>query len=95
MIVVSYDVDTQDLAGKRRLRNVAKICEAYGCRVQNSVFELMIDPAKFVVLKNNLLQIIDQKKDSVRFYKLGSNWRPRIETMGKSLVFEQDGVIIL
>ncbi len=95
MIVLSYDVDTTDKAGQRRLRKVAKICESYGCRVQNSVFELIVDPGQLVTLKAKLLQAIDEDKDSVRLYRLGSNWKPRIESMGRGLRFEQDDVIML
>lgn len=94
MIVVSYDVNTTDATGERRLRKVAKLCEAYGSRVQNSVFEILVDPAQLVTLKANLSEIIDKEKDSVRFYRLGSNWHSRIETLGKGLKFEQDGVIM-
>ncbi len=95
MIVLSYDVDTTDAAGAKRLRKVAKICESYGCRVQNSVFELLVDPAQLVTLKAKLTQTIDAEKDSVRLYRLGSNWRPKIESLGRGLRFEQDGVIML
>lgn len=95
MIVLSYDVDTGDKAGQRRLRKVAKLCESYGCRVQNSVFELIVDPGQMVALKAKLLQLIDSEKDSVRLYRLGSNWKPRIESLGKGLRYEQDDVIML
>ncbi|MCD7803020.1 MAG: CRISPR-associated endonuclease Cas2 [Clostridiales bacterium] len=95
MIVLFYDVDTTDAAGARRLRKVSKICESYGCRVQNSVFELIVDPAQLVTLKAKLTQAIDTEKDSVRLYRLGSNWQPKIESLGRDLRFEQDGVIIL
>ncbi|MCD7755727.1 MAG: CRISPR-associated endonuclease Cas2 [Firmicutes bacterium] len=95
MIVLSYDVDTTDASGARRLRKVAKICESYGCRVQNSVFELILEPAQLVTLKAKLEQVMDGEKDSVRLYRLGSNWKPRIETLGKRLRFEQDDVILL
>ncbi len=95
MIVLSYDVDTTDAAGAKRLRKVAKICESYGCRVQNSVFELIVDPAQLVALKEKLTQTIDAERDSVRLYRLGSNWKPRIESLGRQLRLEQDGVMIL
>ena len=95
MIVISYDVNTEDRAGQKRLRKVAKICESKGCRVQNSVFEVLVDPAELVALKGQLAEVIDEEKDSVRFYRLGSNWKNRIEFMGKETQFEQDGVIIL
>lgn len=95
MVVVSYDIDTSTSVGEKTLRKVAKTCEAYGCRVQNSVFEVSVDPAQFVALKSRLQSLIRTEKDSVRFYKLGSNWRPHIESIGKELRFEQDGVIML
>ncbi len=95
MVVLSYDVDTSDSAGAKRLRKVAKVCEAYGCRVQNSVFELLIEPAQLVALKARLTAVIDADKDSVRFYRLGSNWRPRVESLGRGLLFEQDDVLLL
>lgn len=95
MVVLSYDVDTSDSAGAKRLRKVAKVCEAYGCRVQNSVFELLIEPAQLVALKARLTAVIDADKDSVRFYRLGSNWRPRVESLGRGLRFEQDNVLLL
>lgn len=95
MIVLSYDVDTTDAAGAKRLRKVAKICESYGCRVQNSVFELIVDPAQLVALKEKLTRTIDTERDSVRLYRLGSNWKPRIESLGRQLRLEQDGVMIL
>ncbi len=94
MIVISYDVNTVDAAGQKRLRKVAKLCEAYGCRVQNSVFEVLVDSAQLVTLKAELSVVIDKEKDSVRFYRLGSNWRPKIETLGRELAYEQDGVIM-
>ena len=95
MVVLSYDVDTSDSSGAKRLRKVAKVCEAYGCRVQNSVFELLIEPAQLVELKARLTAVIDADKDSVRFYHLGSNWRPRVESLGRGLRFEQDDVLLL
>lgn len=95
MVVLSYDVDTSDAAGAKRLRKVAKVCEAYGCRVQNSVFELLIEPAQLVALKTKLTAVINADKDSVRFYRLGSNWRPRVESLGRGLRFEQDDVLLL
>ena len=95
MVVLSYDVDTSDSAGAKRLRKVAQVCEAYGCRVKNSVFELLIVPAQLVALKARLTAVIDADKDSVRFYRLGSNWRPRVESLGRGLRFEQDDVLLL
>lgn len=74
MVLVAYDVNTETPAGQRRLRQVAKLCENRGQRVQNSVFECLIDPAQWVQLKHGLLDITDPEKDSLRFYYLGKNW---------------------
>ena len=81
-VVVSYDVRTDIQGGQRRLRRVAKLCESYGQRVQYSVFECVIDPSQWVLLKDKLAKEIDQKNDSLRFYYLGANWQRRIEQMG-------------
>ena len=83
MVLVAYDVNTEDEQGKSRLRKVAKVCVNYGQRVQNSVFECSLDPAQFIILKQKLQEIINGKTDSLRFYLLGKNWEKRIETMGK------------
>lgn len=82
----------QEPNGFAKLR---RICEAKGCRVQNSVFELLVDPAQLTTLKAQLEKVIDPEKDSVRFYRLGSNWRPRIDYMGRGLRYEQDDTLIL
>ena len=95
MVVVSYDVDTTTPAGAKRLRKVAKGCESRGCRVQNSVFEVIVNPAQLVELQARLGSVIDSDKDSIRIYRLGSNWKPRITCMGKPLRFEQENVLIL
>lgn len=74
LVLVTYDVNTEDASGKTRLRKVAKQCVNYGQRVQNSVFECILDPAQCKMLKAILLEIIDQKKDSLRFYYLGNHY---------------------
>ncbi|MDD7363370.1 MAG: CRISPR-associated endonuclease Cas2 [Firmicutes bacterium] len=81
-VLITYDVETISPEGRRRLRQVAKVCTDYGQRVQNSVFELNIDPASLVTIKAKLNDIIDVKKDSIRIYNLGKNWERRVETMG-------------
>lgn len=88
MLVITYDVETTSAAGQKRLRKVAKICERYGVRVQNSVFEVLVDAAQLVVLKAELERAINKEKDSVRFYRLGKNFQRRVETMGKSPMVE-------
>lgn len=83
VILVTYDVNIIQDNGAKRLRKVAKLCERYGIRVQNSVFEVSVSSADFVVLKAELLRTIDVEKDSIRFYKLGNNYKTKIETIGK------------
>ena len=82
MVLITYDVDTTHEDGARRLRRVAKACMNYGLRVQNSVFECVLDEAHFVRLRSELNAIIDKDNDSVRFYFLGNNWERRIEQLG-------------
>ena len=83
MMLVTYDVDTSDAAGAKRLRKVAKTCERYGVRVQNSVFEVLVTPAQLVSLKAELEGVICTEKDSVRLYRMGKNYLNRVDTMGK------------
>jgi CRISPR-associated protein Cas2 len=95
MVLVTYDVNTENAEGKRRLRKVAKHCQNYGLRVQNSVFECLIDPTQLVQLKNDLEATIDLEKDSLRFYYLGNNWKNRVEHIGAKEVIDVEGTIIL
>jgi CRISPR-associated protein Cas2 len=95
LIVVSYDVSTKTLEGKRRLRKVAQACEDYGQRVQCSVFECWVDPTHIIVLKNRLLGLIDLAADSLRFYYLGEQWRGRTEHYGSKTVHDPQGSLIL
>lgn len=94
-VLVSYDVATSTLGGQRRLRRVAKACQDYGQRVQYSVFECIVDPAQWTVLKNRLISEIDQDSDSLRFYFLGSNWRHRVEHIGAKETIDQEGPLII
>ena len=96
LVLITYDVNTESEGGKTRLRKVAKVCVNYGQRVQNSVFECIIDPAQFVTVKNELSRIINNEKDSLRFYLLGKNWERRVETLGRNNTYNPDtGVFIL
>ncbi len=94
-VLITYDVNTQDAAGKTRLRKVAKQCVNYGQRVQNSVFECVIDPAKMKTLQYKLESIIDPGKDSLRFYYLGKNYKEKIEHVGAKPSFDVEGVLML
>ena len=88
MVLVSYDVSTIDKRGQARLRKVAKVCEDYGVRVQNSVFECVVDPALWVAFKARLEKIYDPEQDSLRFYFFCSNWGKRIEHLVKTIGFD-------
>jgi CRISPR-associated protein Cas2 len=94
MVLVTYDVNTETSSGQKRLRKVAKQCENYGQRVQNSVFECLIDGAQLRVLKASLVDIIDAEKDSLRFYQLGRNWRGKIEHIGAKASLDLEGPLI-
>lgn len=93
MVLVTYDVNTETSAGKKRLRKVAKQCQNYGQRVQNSVFECLVDPVKFAQLKSGLEGIIDRESDSLRFYFLGSHWKNRVEHVGAKASYDPEGVL--
>lgn len=95
LVLVSYDVNTADTIGQRRLRRVAKACLNYGQRVQYSVFECNIDPAQWTALKQILINEIDQEKDSLRFYFLGANWRRRVEHIGAKETADLEGPLIV
>jgi CRISPR-associated protein Cas2 len=82
MVLVTYDVNVTEEGGKRRLRRVSRACVDYGQRVQNSVFEIEVDPAQWTKLKNRLEKIVNTKFDSLRYYYMGSNWQHRVEHVG-------------
>lgn len=94
LVLITYDVNTETPAGRKRLRKVAKKCVNYGQRVQNSVFECLLDAAQYAVLKNELCSLIDPRLDSLRFYQLGNNYKSKVEHVGLHPDFEQDGVLI-
>lgn len=95
LVLITYDVNTETAAGKARLRKVAKQCVNYGRRVQNSVFECMLDSAQCVRLKALLTEIIDENKDSLRFYYLGNNYKTKVEHVGVERGIAVDDVLIL
>jgi len=95
MVLVSYDVMVTSPGGQRRLRKVAKACTNYGQRVQQSVFECVVDPTQWVQLKNILEKIIDDKADSLRYYYLGANYKRRIEHIGAKPSYDVDGPLIV
>jgi CRISPR-associated protein Cas2 len=95
LVLVSYDVSTTDPGGPKRLHRVAKVCQNYGQRVQYSVFECLVDPAQWTVLKQRLIDLINQELDSLRFYYLGSNWRRRVEHVGAKKTLDQEGPMVV
>ncbi len=95
MTLVSYDVSTVDKAGRTRLRKVAKACQNYGQRVQNSVFEVDVDYGTFLKLKDTLTKLIDPTQDSLRIYYLGNNWKRRVEHIGAKETYDPEGALIV
>lgn len=95
MVLVVYDVSTESAEGRRRLRRVAQVCEDYGQRVQNSVFECLVDPGQWVELRAKLVEETEIKQDSLRFYFLGSNWKRRVEHVGTKKAYDPEGPLIV
>ena len=95
MVLVTYDVNTETSDGRRRLRRVAKTCENSGQRVQNSVFECLVDPARWAVLRQMLIDEIDDETDSLRFYFLGKNWKRRVEHVGAKPGYDPEGPLVV
>lgn len=94
MVIVSYDVSVVTLEGRRRLRRVARVCTNYGLRVQNSVFQCLVNHDQWVGFRASLLRIFDPAEDSLRFYFLGRNWKNRVEHHGAKLVPDLDEPLI-
>lgn len=95
LVLITYDVSTQDAAGKKRLRKVAKECVNYGQRVQNSVFECVLDSSQMLLLKNKLLELLDEKKDSLRLYYLGNKYQTKVEHFGTKTTYEAEGTLMI
>ena len=94
-VLVTYDVSTMDAAGKKRLRQIAKICENFGQRVQNSVFELLVDPGQWAQCKAQLERTFNPAQDSLRYYYLGNNWKRRVEHAGTKESLDMEGPLII
>lgn len=93
-VLVSYDVNTQDAEGRKRLRNIAKTCQNWGQRVQFSVFECIVDPGQWAGLRAKLIAMMNPEKDSLRFYFLGANWNRRVEHVGAKPTLDQEGPLV-
>lgn len=93
LVLITYDVDTTDAAGRKRLRKIAKQCVNYGQRVQHSVFECNLDAAQCRQLQHTLVTLMDKDKDSLRFYYLGSNYKTKIEHFGAKAAYDAEGFL--
>lgn len=94
LILVTYDVSTSSVGGAKRLRRVSKICQRYGQRVQNSVFECIVDSTQYAILKIELGKIIDKELDSLRFYRIGNNYKNKVEHVGAKESIQLDDPLI-
>ena len=95
MVLISYDVNTMDKAGRTRLRKVAKECQNHAQRVQNSVFECILDASQLLLLKDRLVTLINENEDSLRFYYLGNNYRTKVEHFGCKSSYEAEGTLMI
>lgn len=95
MVLITYDVNTEDAAGRKRLRQIAKQCVNFGQRVQNSVFECVLDPAQCKQLQHKLCTIMDPDRDSLRFYYLGDRYQTKIEHFGAKQTYQAEGVLMV
>ena len=95
LVVVAYDVSTESDEGRKRLRRVARVCENCGQRVQNSVFECLVDAAQWVRLRTELIGEISPAADSLRFYFLGDKWKGRVEHVGAKASYDPQGALIV
>ena len=94
LVLITYDVNTETAEGKKRLRKVAKACQDYGQRVQDSVFECLIDPAQLKQIQATLEDVIDTEKDSLRYYYLGDEWHGRVQHVGAKSTLDMEGTLI-
>ncbi|MBV8847187.1 MAG: CRISPR-associated endonuclease Cas2 [Bryobacterales bacterium] len=95
LVVVAYDVNTESEEGRRRLRRVARVCESYGQRVQNSVFECLVDAAGWIRVRARLIGEISEEEDSLRFYFLGGDWKRHVEHVGAKPSYDPQGPLVV
>ena len=95
MVLITYDVNTETAAGRKRLRQISKLCVNYGQRVQNSVFECVLDAAQCRQLQHKLIGLMDENTDSLRFYYLGNHYQTKIEHFGAKVTYEPEGVLLI
>jgi len=95
LVLITYDVNTETSEGRKRLRQVSKVCQNYGQRVQNSVFECELDAGRFLIVKDKLIRLINEEKDSLRFYNIGNNSRNKVEHFGAKASFDVSEPLIV
>jgi len=95
MVLITYDVNTENAAGRKRLRQIAKQCVNYGQRVQNSVFECLLDASQCKQLQHKLVSLMDEKTDSLRFYYLGNKYQTKIEHFGAKASYDPEDVLMI
>ncbi len=95
LVVVVYDINTESTSGEARLRRVAKECVNYGQRVQNSVFECLVDPVQLKILQEKLSAIMNPDVDSIRYYYLGKNWQNKVEHIGAKPSYDPEGFLAI
>ena len=95
LVLITYDVCTQDASGRKRLRKIARECVNYGQRVQNSVFECILDAAQCRQLQHKLVNLMDAEQDSIRFYYLGNQYKTKVEHFGVKESYEAEGVLMV
>lgn len=95
LVLVTYDVNTLEEGGKKRLRQVACACQDFGQRVQYLEFEIEVDPAQWTKLKARLEAIIRSEFDSLRYYYLGANWQRKVEHVGAKPATDLGGTLIV
>ena len=95
MVLITYDVSTVNTDGRKRLRQISKQCLNYGRRVQNSVFECVVDYSTYLSLKDRLINIMDKEEDSIRFYSLGNKWNGKVEHYGIKESYNPEGFLMV
>lgn len=95
LVLITYDVNTADVAGRKRLVKVAKKCQDFGQRVQKSVFECVVDATQFRLLRHDLEALINRERDSLRFYNLGDRYKTKVEHIGIRESYDAEGPLIL
>lgn len=95
MVLITYDVNTETSAGRKRLRQIARQCVNYGNRVQNSVFECLLDASQCKRLQHQLVGLMDETTDSLRFYYLGNRYQTKIEHFGAKPAYDPEGILMV